>query len=97
MFHKVKNVTALPNYMLSVQFCVGITKLYNVKKLFTVIPAFRYFEKHTEEFYDVYVDVGGYGIVWNDDIDLSCDELWDNGKEIKTPFDNLISFHDATE
>ena len=24
------------------------------------------------------VDVGGYGISWNDEIDLSCDELWDN-------------------
>ncbi|WP_423805896.1 DUF2442 domain-containing protein [Phascolarctobacterium succinatutens] len=27
----------------------------------------------------VKVDVGGYGISWNDDLDLSCDELWENG------------------
>lgn len=27
----------------------------------------------------VKVDVGGYGISWNDEIDLSCDELYDNG------------------
>ena len=44
----------------------------------------------------MYVDVGGYGIVWNDDVDLSCDELWENGKEIKTPFDGLLSMNDAT-
>ncbi len=23
----------------------------------------------------------GYGISWNDEIDLSCDELWENGIE----------------
>ena len=82
MFHKVKNVKALTNYKLSVQFCDGTTKLYNVEELFTKIPVFQYFEKHTDEFYNVYVDTGGYGIVWNDDIDLSCEELWENGIEI---------------
>ncbi|MDO4617167.1 MAG: DUF2442 domain-containing protein [Lachnospiraceae bacterium] len=29
--------------------------------------------------YSVSVDVGGYGIIWNDDLDLSCDELWERG------------------
>ena len=32
-------------------------------------------------FDQVKVDVGGYGISWNDDLDLSCEELWINGKE----------------
>jgi len=30
----------------------------------------------------VKVDAGGYGISWNDDIDLSEYELWTNGKPI---------------
>lgn len=34
--------------------------------------------------------------MWNDDIDLSCDELWDNGVVVKTPFDGLMAFSDAT-
>ena len=42
------------------------------------------------------VDVGGYGIVWNDDLDLSCDELWGNGVVAETPFDGLMAFSDAT-
>jgi hypothetical protein len=29
----------------------------------------------------VRVDTGGFGISWNDEIDLSCDELYDNGIE----------------
>ena len=48
-------------------------------------------------FRDVVVDQGGYGIIWNDDLDLSCDELWENGTEVATPFDGLISFSDASE
>lgn len=35
--------------------------------------------------------------MWNDEIDLSCDELFENGKTISTPFDNLMSFGDATQ
>lgn len=27
----------------------------------------------------VKADKGGYGISWNDEIDLSCDELWEIG------------------
>ena len=30
---------------------------------------------------NVKVDAGGYGISWNDNIDLSSNELWENGKE----------------
>ena len=35
-------------------------------------------------------------MVWNDDLDLSCDELWENGTLMKTPFDGLMSLSDAT-
>jgi len=48
------------------------------------------------EFYTVEVDVGGYGVIWGDELDLSCDELWTNGTAIETPFDGLMSFSDAT-
>ena len=41
--------------------------------------------------------MGGYGIIWNDDLDLSCDELWEHGIQIETPFDGLMAFSDATE
>lgn len=97
MFHKVKSVTALPNYKLSVQFSEGVTKLYDVNTLFDKIAAFHYLTENPAEFECVSVDVGGYGVIWNDDLDLSCDELWENGITVKTPFDGLLAFSDATE
>ena len=97
MFHKIKNVFALPEYKLSVQFSEGITKIYDVKPLFEKIPPFGALKENNAEFTCVTVDVGGYGIVWNDDLDLSCDEIWENGVQVDTPFDGLMAFSDATE
>lgn len=97
MFHKIKNVSPLPEYKLSVQFSEGVTKIYDVKPLFGKIPAFSAFLDSPEKFACVSVDTGGYGIVWNDELDLSCDELWENGSRVNTPFDNLMSFGDATK
>ena len=57
MFHKIKNVSALPEYKLSVQFSEGVTKIYDVKPLFQRIPAFKLLESGND-FGDVYVDVG---------------------------------------
>lgn len=95
MFHKVKNVYPLSGYRLSVKFAEGCTKIYDVSPLFESIPLFAEL-KDTGMFSDVTVDVGGHGIVWNDDIDLSCEELWDNGVLVETPFDGLMALSDAT-
>lgn len=96
LFHKVKEVNALPDMTLSVQFLNGVTKLYDVKPLSTRFPDFNRLEDEAL-FGSVEVDHGGYGIIWNDEIDLSCDELWENGVEVQTPFDGLMSFSDASE
>ena len=97
MFHKVKSISPLADFKLSVQFSEGVTKLYDVKPLFENIPAFSYLKDHPDEFTCAAVDVGGYGIIWNDELDLSCDELWEHGVQVNTPFDGLMAFSDATE
>ena len=95
-FHKVKEVSALADLKLSVQFTNGTTKIYDVASLMRRFSAFKLL-KDELQFRSVEVDQGGYGIIWNDDLDLSCDELWENGTEVTTPFDGLISFSDASE
>ena len=97
MFHKVKAVHVIPDYRLSVQFAEGITKVYDMKPLFDTWQVFTELRDNQELLYSVEVDTGGYGIVWNDDIDLSCDELYENGETVKTPFDGLMAFTEATE
>ena len=96
MFHKVKNVAPLNDFILSVSFVEGVTKLYDVKPLFKKWPVFNNL-KENNLFFDVQVDQGGYGISWNDDIDLSCDELFFEGKTVESPFDGLIAFTEACQ
>lgn len=96
MFHKIKSVSPLSDFRLSVQFSEGVTKLYDLRPLFEKIPAFGYLKKNPAVFGSVCVDVGGYGIIWGDDLDLSCDELWEHGVRVETPFDGLMAFSDAT-
>ena len=89
MFHKVKDISALSDFKLSVQFSEGVTKIYDVKPLFDKWPAFTSLIETPEIFTGVQVDAGGYGVIWNDALDLSCDELWENGKTVEAPFDGI--------
>ena len=96
MFHKIKNVTPLKDFKLSIKFAEGITKIYDMRKLIENNKIFAEL-KDINLFNSVEVDIGGYGVIWNDDIDISCDELFENSKKIDTPFDGLMAFSDATD
>ena len=79
MFHKVKDVSILRDYILQITFQDGTKKYYDVSKLFFKWDIFKNLKNVKGLFSQVKVDKGGYGISWNDEIDLSCDELWENG------------------
>lgn len=79
MFHRVKAVEPLPDMNLRVTFLDGDVKRYDVKPLLAVWEPFQSLAQVRGLFEQVRVDLGGYGISWNDEIDLSCDELWENG------------------
>ena len=96
MFHKVKDVRALPGLKLSVQFVDGVIKIYDISQLLEKLPIFKVLQDNEKLFYSVAVDVGGYGIIWDDEVDLSCDELWEHGEKVESPFEGLLSLADAT-
>ena len=55
-------------------------KRYDISWLFTDYPQFSQLEKEAGLFESVTVDVGGYGISWNDELDLAAEEIWNNGE-----------------
>ncbi len=79
MFHRVKEVNIMKDYILQITFQDGSEKYYDVSKLFPKWDIFQNLKTVVGLFEQVKVDKGGYGISWNDEIDLSCDELWENG------------------
>lgn len=78
VFHKIKSVLPLDDYILEVNFIEGCKKKYDVKPLIGKIPYFTDL-KENNLFSKATVSPGGYAVIWSDEVDLSCNELWDNG------------------
>ncbi|MCP4482489.1 MAG: DUF2442 domain-containing protein [bacterium] len=75
---RIKSVKPLDNLCLLVNFEGDIVKKYDVKKLFKKFPFFKGLESKPL-FNLVKVDCGGFGLSWNDNLDLSEYEVWENG------------------
>lgn len=78
MFHKIKNIVLLEDYILSVTFFEGVTKKYDVKLLFKKYKIFNKL-KQNNLFEKGYVGPDCYGVIWDYNLDISCDELFENG------------------
>jgi hypothetical protein len=77
---KILSVQPQENKKLLVRFANGVEKVYDCaqllnKEMFQLL-------KNDAFFKSVRVDAGGYGVSWNDEVDLSEHELWVNGIEI---------------
>ena len=79
MGHTVRAVEAEPDFILTVDFEDGSRKKYDIKPLFDKWEAFEDLRDIRGLYPLVKVDPGGYGISWNDDIDLASEELWEHG------------------
>jgi len=97
IFHKVKSIGILNDTTLISQFEDGVCKTYDMKQLLGKFPSYGDLLSNKELFRKVHIEGSGFGIVWNDDFDLSCNEIWDNGKTIISPFDGILALSDATE
>lgn len=79
MTHRIVKIKTMENFVVSVVFQNGIEKEYDLKKLFDIFPQFNQLKEDMNLYKSVHIDIGGYGIFWNDELDLAADEIWDNG------------------
>ncbi len=79
VYPKIEAIKPLPGKKLLTRFAGGEEKVYDCRPLLDREP-FSALENESL-FRQVKVDVGGYGVSWNDRIDLSESELWLNGKQ----------------
>jgi hypothetical protein len=77
-YPKVKSVTPLSGKQIFVTFITGDTRVYDCAPL---LNESSFYPLNDDAFFrNVRVDQTGYGVVWNDNVDLSESELWINGK-----------------
>ena len=79
---RIKSVAPLKGRHLLVTFANGVQKVYDCQRILN-LERFQLL-KHEAFFRAVTVDPGGYGVSWDDEMDLSEYELWNNGVEVET-------------
>lgn len=80
MHYRIDSVQPLPDSRLLVRFMNGVVKEYDFKPLIKSWDVFTPLADNSL-FKQVRVSHGGYGVEWNDELDLSCNDLWFDGVE----------------
>lgn len=78
MFHKATNLRFLEGTVLEVTFQDGQIRQYDVQCLFPKHPQFAALQDQAL-FLSGQLSPGGYGIVWNDDLDLETETIYEDG------------------
>lgn len=97
MFHKITSLATLPDYILLVRFADGEFKQFDLKPLMDKYPPFATLKDVDGLYEQAKIDAGGYGIVWNDDLDISAEGIYEKGVVCAAPNDvekyrqNLLS------
>jgi hypothetical protein len=77
---RIKAVKPLPPRRLLVEFGNGETKVIDCNPLLSEPPFVQL--RNDSIFRQVRVDLGGYGVSWTDEIDLSEAEIWLKGVKV---------------
>ena len=80
---KIQTVKPWVGKQLLVKFANGVGRIYDCNQLLH-LAAFKALQNEAF-FKSVKVDSSGFGISWNNDVDLSEYELWVNSKETGLP------------
>lgn len=80
MIPRIKSLSALDDYMLSVEFDDGHKVIYDVKDDINTLSTFRPLVEIYGLFKQVQLDSSRTCVYWNDEIDLASDCIYEYGK-----------------
>lgn len=82
MFHKAINLTFKEKTVLEVTFQTGEVKSFDMSKMFDKYPQLEALKDR-----DLFLSgklIGGYGIVWTDELDFEAESIYDLGTTVRT-------------
>ena len=80
--HKIiTEIKTLNNFEIQATFADGEVVVFDVKTMLEKYPVFHQLE-NKELFDNLKIDGVGYGVSWNDELDLSSDGIYARGKHI---------------
>ena len=90
MFIHATNVSFKDSTIIEMEFQDGLVIQYDISILFDKYPQFAELKNNKKLFYSGRLDLGGYAVVWNDDLDLDVMEIYYEGTVIR---EKEISFN----
>ncbi|MCL2306169.1 MAG: DUF2442 domain-containing protein [Planctomycetaceae bacterium] len=81
VFHKIQTISVVEPFRLRAVFVDGTVEEYDLRR-WEHRPEFSLLFCHPALQTAVRVEAGGYGVAWNDDIDLSAEEIYWNGIDV---------------
>ena len=85
MLHIIKEVSTLSDYVLLVGFEDGAYRKFDLKKLMNENSNFEILKQTKGLYESAKVDKGGYGIIWNDELDISGEGIYEKGIPCMNP------------
>lgn len=100
MYNRLTSVSFNENLIIIAKFNDGKIVSYNVKQLYKRFPIFNELESNSLLFNNGKIAPGGCGVIFNDEIDIACEELYENGtlisqekvEDLNIKIGNLFSF-----
>lgn len=82
MFVRGTNVKFLEDVTIEMTFQDGKIVRYDMSKMFSKFPQLRELRNNRKLFENGHLDPGGYGIIWNDDLDFEANSIYEDGEVV---------------
>ena len=84
MHIRATSVRFLENVTIEMTFQDGKIIRYDMSKMFSKYPQLMELQKNRSLFENGHLDPGGYGVIWNDDLDFESQSVYEDGEIVGT-------------
>lgn len=89
MHYIATEVRFLEDVTIEVSFQDGKVVRYNMSSMFSKYPQLIELKKNRKLFESGHLNPGGYGVVWNDELDFDATSIYENGMIVKNRQDRF--------
>ena len=99
MTNKIVSAVGKDDFSLEVEFMNGDVKKYDMDYMLVQFPQFQTLKDDPKLFHAVRVDAGGYGVSWDDDLDVDALTIWEDGiliertNKTEPDINRLLAYH----
>ena len=82
MHYLATNIRFLEDVTIEMTFQDGKVVRYDMSKMFAKYPQLEELRRNRKLFESGHLDVGGFAIIWNDDLDFDASSIYEDGEVV---------------